>query len=112
MCSIADGLMFDFQGNVIECTTGNIFVRHGDMLLTPSLHQCGIAGVTRQRILDFAHTLELKTKIDSFDLKKLLFADEVIICNSLYGAWQVSEVEDKTWPQLPLADNIRRALAV
>jgi 4-amino-4-deoxychorismate lyase len=109
---VADGLMFDFQGHVIECTTANIFARFGDILLTPSLHHCGIAGITRQRILDFAYTLELKTKIESFDLKKLLSADEIIICNSLYGAWQVSEVQDKTWPQLPLAENIRRILSV
>ena len=110
--SIADGLMLDLHGNVIECTTANIFARFGETLLTPSLHQCGIAGITRQRILDFAYTLELKTKVENFDLKKLLSADEIIICNSLYGAWQVSEVQDKTWPQLPLADNIRRILAV
>jgi 4-amino-4-deoxychorismate lyase len=62
--------------------------------------------------LDLAHTLQLKTKIESFDLKKLLSADEIIICNSLYGAWQVTEIQDKAWPQLPLAENIRRVLAV
>jgi 4-amino-4-deoxychorismate lyase len=90
---IAEGIMLDAQGNVIECTAANIFARFGDTLITPSLTQCGIAGITRQRILDIAHTLSLKTAVESFDLDKLLAADEVIICSSLYGAFQVKAVQ-------------------
>lgn len=110
--AIAEGLMLDMNGNVIECTSANIFARFGDTLITPSLDSCGIAGITRQRILEMAYTLDLTTKIESFDVKKLLSADEVIICNSLYGAWQVRSVPNKTWPQQVLAMNIRNALAI
>ena len=50
-----------------------------------------------------------------FQLKKLLAADEVIICSSLYGAWQVNkiyakEIQEKTMPTGSLAANIREAL--
>jgi 4-amino-4-deoxychorismate lyase len=108
---IADGILLDMDGHVIECTSANIFARFGDTLITPSLVQCGVAGITRQRILDFAYTLQLKSKIETFDLKKFLSADEVVICNSLYGAWQVRNVQDKTWQKHALAINIRNALA-
>jgi len=108
--SIADGLMLDSEGNVIECTAANIFARFGDTLMTPSLHQCGVAGITRQHIIDIAHTIPLKITIETFDLKKLFAADEVIICNSLYGAWQVKTIQEKTWPKGKLAANIREAL--
>ena len=108
---ISEGIMLDFQDNVIECTSANIFVRFGDELLTPSLNQCGIAGITRQRILDFAHTLHLRAITETFNLNKLLAADEVIICNSLYGAWQVRSVQQITWAKQNLAEAIRRALA-
>ena len=108
---IAEGVLLDLSGNVIECTSANIFARFGDTLITPSLDLCGIAGITRQRILDLAYTLELATKIETFDLKKLLSADEIIICNSLYGAWQVRSISTKKWPKSDLAVNTRKALA-
>ena len=93
--NIADGIFLDINDNVIECTAANIFARFDDTLITPSLTQCGVAGVTRQRIIELAHTLALKIVVETLSLEKLLSADEVIICNSLYGAWQVKTVQMK-----------------
>jgi 4-amino-4-deoxychorismate lyase len=107
---LADGLMLDQLGNVVECTSANLFARFGDVLITPNLSQCGVAGVTRQRILDVAYTLGLKTQIEVFDMEKLFSADEVLICNSLYGAWQVRKILDQKWPQQPLAAQLRNTL--
>ena len=107
---IADGIMLDSADHVIECTSANIFARFGDTLMTPSLHQCGVAGITRQRIIDLAYTLSLKAKIEVIDLPTLLSADEVIICNSLYSAWQVKSIQEKTIKTGTLAANIRAAL--
>ncbi len=107
---IADGIMLDSADHVIECTSANIFARFGDTLMTPSLHQCGVAGITRQRIIDLAYTLSLKAKIEVIDLPTLLSADEVIICNSLYGAWQVKSIQEKAIKIGVLAANIRAAL--
>ena len=112
---IADGIMLDMQDNVIECTAANIFARFGDVLITPSLDQCGIAGITRQRIMDLAPTLKLKTAVETFNLDKLYQADDVIICSSLYGAWQVKSVQvvniqDTALKNYGLAANIRAAL--
>ena len=109
--TIADGILLDNEGNVIECTAANIFARFGTTLITPSLTQCGIAGITRQRIIELAPTLSLKTSIKAIDLPTLLAADEVIICNSLYGAWQVKSVREKTIKIAALAANVRAALA-
>lgn len=108
---IADGIMVDNAGNVIECTAANIFARFGDTLITPSLTQCGVAGITRQRIINLAHTLPLKAKVEVIDLPTLLSADEVIICNSLYSAWQVKSIQEKTLKTGTLAANIRAALS-
>lgn len=112
---IAEGIMLDVQANVIECTAANIFARFGDALITPDLRQCGVAGITRQRIIELAPTLSLKTSIETFDLEKLYQADEVVICSSLYGAWQVksvqvSESQQKSIKTGALAANIRAAL--
>jgi 4-amino-4-deoxychorismate lyase len=107
---ITEGILLDTLGNVIECTAANIFARFGDTLLTPDLTQCGVAGITRQRIVELAHTLSLKTSIETFNLEKLLAADEVVICSSLFGVWQVKNICDKTLKTGALAANIRAAL--
>lgn len=107
---LAEGIMLDIQSNVIECTAANIFARFDDTLITPNLQQCGIAGITRQRIIELAPTLSLKTSIEKFDLQKLVAADEVIICSSLYGAWQVKMIQQHIIKTASLAANIRAAL--
>jgi 4-amino-4-deoxychorismate lyase len=107
---IAEGLMLDIADNVIECTTANIFARFNDVLITPKLDLCGVAGITRRQILSHAHKLNLKTMVETMDLEKLLTADEVVICNSLFGIWQVRTLADKTWLKQPLAVNIRKVL--
>lgn len=121
--TLFDGLLLDQQGNVIECTMSNIFARFDDQLVTPDLSQCGVAGITRQRIIGLANspslrnspglisTLGLSVEVAPLPLSRLLQADEVIICNSLYGAFQVSKIGAKTWPQQMLASTIRNAFA-
>ncbi len=108
--AINEGLMMDTTNNVIECTSSNIFARYNDVLLTPSIDECGIAGISRQRILSYATSLDLKVRIEKMSLKQLLKADEVIICNSLYGAWQVRKLTDKQWEKQALASNLRELL--
>jgi 4-amino-4-deoxychorismate lyase len=107
---IADGIFLDTDNNVIECTAANIFARFGDTLITPSLTQCGVSGITRQHIIDLAHIIPLKISIETFGLEKLLMADEVIICSSLYGAFQVKNIQEKSIKADGLAANIRAAL--
>lgn len=109
---IAEGLMLDADGHVIECTSANLFARFGDTLYTPSLSKCGIAGVTRQKIMDIAHYLTLKTVTQDMTLAHLFTADEVIICNSMYGAWQVRAIANQHWQKGSLAEKIRPLISV
>lgn len=113
---IVEGILLDMEDHVIECTSANIFARFGDKLVTPDLSFCGIAGITRQHILDIAHTLSLAPIVEKFDLNKLYQADEMIISSSLYGAWQVLSIQNlenipqQTWPSSHLAAQLRSAL--
>jgi 4-amino-4-deoxychorismate lyase len=108
----AEGLLLDASGNVIECTMSNLFMRRGNVLVTPDLTRCGVAGVTRQRILDQAGMLGLQAEVARFDLATLQTADEVVICNSLLGVWQVRSIEKKSWPKGDLAQQLREALDI
>lgn len=109
--NIFDGILLDQCGNVIECTMSNIFARFGHKLVTPALTECGVSGITRQRILGLGSALELTPEVRAIELTALLKADEIIVCNSLYGAFQVHSINDVSWPQLPLAAKIRAIIA-
>jgi 4-amino-4-deoxychorismate lyase len=108
---IFDGLLLDPAGNVIECTMSNVFARFGSELLTPDLSLCGVSGITRQRILGLGGVLGLNVGVKSLTLAQILQADEIIICNSLFGAFQVIQINNKTWPQQDLAVKIRAVVA-
>lgn len=109
--TLFDGLLLDQQENVIECTMSNIFARFDNVLITPDLSQCGVAGITRQRILGLATVLDLTIEVAQLPLNRLMQADELIICNSLYGAFQVTKIGETTWPQQTLATSFRNLLA-
>lgn len=103
---IADGLLLDDDGNVIECTMSNLFIRTGDTLVTPDLSRCGVAGVTRERVLELAPALGYTTETRHLRLSELMDADEVVICNSLFGAWQVRYLASHAWPVGTLASRL------
>lgn len=109
--SIFDGLLLDQNGDVIECTMSNIFARFDHLLVTPDLSQCGVAGVTRQSVMGMIRSLGLEIEVAPLSLSRLLQADEVIICNSLYSAFQVSDIANKTWLPQALSATIRSILS-
>lgn len=108
--TFADGVLLDIDGNIVECTASNLFIRTGKNLLTPDLAQCGVAGITRQRILGLSSQLGLNTRIAAVSLADMMDADEIVVCNSLYGAWQVIDFNNKQWPSQSLASKIRQLL--
>lgn len=91
---VAEGLMLDYDGRVIEGTQTNLFaVRHG-RLMTPDLSEAGVQGIMRGLILDIGATLGFACDIGSVNLSDLFQAEELFLCNSLVGIWPVKRLED------------------
>ena len=88
----AEGLVCCMNGNVIEGTMSNIFLVVDGKLETPELSQCGVAGITRQRILQMAGEQHIAVSEKQISLKALAHADEVFVCNSVIGIWPVKKV--------------------
>lgn len=107
---IFDGVLLDQQGFVIEGTMSNILLRFGFRLLTPDLRRCGVAGVTRDRILQLAPSLGMQAGVSDISLDQMMQADEIIVCNSLFGAWQATRFNGKTWQPQQLAEQLRYLL--
>lgn len=107
---IAEGLMLDMDGNAIEGTMSNLFLLKGKTLHTPDLGRCGVAGVQRERIMDMAGGLGMTVRMENLPLARIYDADEVLLCNSVIGVWQVRELAGKTWQAGKLAARLRGLL--
>ncbi len=107
---IAEGLMLDMDGNAIEGTMSNLFLLQGKTLHTPNLGRCGVAGVQRERIMDLAGELGMTVRVENLPLARIYDADEVVLCNSVFGVWQVRELAGKTWQAGKLAARLRGLL--
>ncbi len=95
--AIAEGLLLDRHGKLIEGVTSNVFLVLNGVLVTPELSRCGVAGVTRARILAWAHRAGMACKIRDVPLDELWEAEEVMVCNSLIGAWPVRNIGSRHW---------------
>ncbi len=91
----AEGLLLDTSGAVIEATVSNLFVVKGGQLFTADLAYCGVAGVMRRVIIEqLAPSLSLDVKITKMSLDFVRAADELFLCNSIYGIWPVNRLVD------------------
>lgn len=90
---IAEGLLQDADGNVISGTMSNLFICRDGSLITPSLAQCGVAGVTRDRVIDAAVRHDVTCSVSSITWQDVLEADEVFLVNSVFSVWPVREID-------------------
>ncbi len=107
---IAEGLLLDVAGNVIEGTRSNLFMLNGGELLTPDLSRCGVAGVQRERVLERASVQGMPCRIGQFGLEELLAADEIFLVNSVIGLWPVRELQRRNWNSHPVARQVQEWL--
>lgn len=107
----AEGLMRDMSGRVVEAVFSNLFLVESGVLVTPSLLRCGVAGVMREALLEEAQQAGIETRIEDVAFERLLRAEEVLVCNSLYGIWPVRQIEQRVWSVGPLTRKLRCLLA-
>ena len=107
---IAEGLLQDLAGNVIGGTMSNLFVVEDGNLATPDLSRCGVAGVTRDRIMASAKQHGVHCEVASIGVDRLLSAQEVMLVNSLIGVWQVRQIGDRQWAPGAASARVRQWL--
>lgn len=91
----AEGLLLDTRGRVVEATVSNLFVVKNHQLYTPDLSAAGVAGIMRKTIIEkLAPVLGLTCHIADMDLDFLRTADEIFLCNSVYGIWPINQLID------------------
>jgi 4-amino-4-deoxychorismate lyase len=103
----AEGLMLDQDGRVIEGVFSNLFLVRDGVLLTADLARCGVEGVMRAELLFQAESLGIPMQITDITLEQLQQADEVFVCNSVYGVWPVHAYAALSWPVGPLTRKLQ-----
>ena len=109
---IAEGLMCDQKGRIVEGVSTNLFLVSGGRLLTPVIDNCGVAGVMRGFILDVvAPELALHTEQVHCERALLGAAQEVFLCNAVIGVWPVRQLGTKRWPLGPVTRRVQAHVA-
>ena len=108
--AIAEGVMCDTRGTVIEGTMSNLFGVRAGRLITPDLSQCGIEGVMRGQIITMSQHLRIPCEIMSFGRDALEAMDEVFICNSVLGIRPVAQFEQVAYGDNPITRQLQNAL--
>lgn len=108
--AFAEGLMRDVSGRVVEGVFSNLFLIHDGELITADLSRCGVAGVMRAEVIERAQALGLPVIVRDIDFAELAQADEVFLCNSLFGIWPVRGVAGHAWPVGPLTRKLQGQL--
>ncbi len=82
--------------NVVEALQGNLFMRKGNVLITPPVSEGCLNGVMRKQILKVAKEIEnlevSEQVISPFDLQK---ADELFVTNVIKGIQPISKYRKK-----------------
>ncbi|MFJ4054030.1 MULTISPECIES: aminodeoxychorismate lyase [Pseudomonas] len=103
----AEGLMCDGQGRLVEGVYSNLFLVRGGVLLTAELSRCGVAGVMRGALLEHAQAQAIPLQVRDLAFDELALADEVFICNSVYGVWPVRAFAALNWSPGPLTRKLQ-----
>ncbi|WEJ74020.1 aminodeoxychorismate lyase [Pseudomonas sp. PSE14] len=108
--TFAEGLMRDVSGRIVEGVFSNLFLVRNGELVTAELSRCGVAGVMRAEVIERAGNIGLPVIVRDIDFDELAQADEVFLCNSLYGIWPVRGFAGRAWPVGPLTRKLQGQL--
>ncbi len=107
---VAEGLLMDALDNVIEGTRSNLFLVKQGALFTPELTRCGVAGVQRDRVIEWARRNDIPMQIRKIKIEELMDADELFLVNSIMVLWPIRTLEGRCWSNFPVATTIRHYL--
>lgn len=107
--AIAEGLLADAEGHVIEGTMSNVFMARGGRLATPLLSRCGVVGAQRERVRELLAADGIACEERDIPWAEMEEAEEIFLTNSLIGVWPVARLQERVLAVGALA---RRAQAL
>jgi 4-amino-4-deoxychorismate lyase len=105
-----EALMLDQHERVVEGISSNVFWFDEDVLCTPSLQRCGVAGIIRGRVIQVANKLGITVKEDDFSLNDAVHSRGLFLTNSLMGMRSAGELGGVPMHGHPLVAQLQHAL--
>lgn len=103
-----EAVLLNERGEVVECTSANIFVVRQGKLLTPPLDSGCLPGVTRRVLLELGPKLGLETRQQVLQLDDLHAADELFLSSTTRELMPVREVDGSPLPECgPVTERLR-----
>lgn len=92
-----DALLLNDRGNIIEGSSGNIFIASNGVLYTPPLEDGCLGGVMRMQLINIALENGIKVYESSLNPQNLLVADELFLTNAAVGVHWVGAYRTKRY---------------
>ena len=105
-----EGLVCDIQNRLIEGTMSNLFLVRGPQLLTPLLDQCGVAGVVRSVIIDWAERNSVEVIEQALSVDDLFDAEGAFVTNTGFGVLPVRGCAGRAIPLSPMIESVKQWL--
>lgn len=90
-------LLQNDRGNIIESSSGNMFIVSNGVLYTPPLSDGCIGGVMRMQVVNLALENKIKVYESSLNPQNLLVADELFFTNAATGVQWVGTYRTKRY---------------
>ena len=92
-----DCLLQNERGNIIESSSGNLFIVSNGVLYSPSLADGCVGGVMRAQVINLALANGIKVYECSLNPQNLLAADELFFTNAVRGIQWVGAYRTKRY---------------
>jgi 4-amino-4-deoxychorismate lyase len=105
-----EAIVCDYAESVIEATQSNVFIVKNNVIKTPVLSQCGVAGVMREYVIEQAQKLGFEVQIVSLSVAELSQADEVFVTNSIIGLWPVKQFQQIEFTHFNISNTLLKSI--
>lgn len=103
---IAEGLMCDTEGALVEATAANLIIEQNGEWIIPQGNACGVEGVMQSYLIDLARQWGISITRRIFWPDEITGQTAMYLCNSLIGIWPIRSVESQSLTLSPRIDAI------
>lgn len=108
--AIGEGLMLDYEGELVCATAANVFLVRAGTLHTPDLRNCGVRGIMREAVIRTAKQLGMTVYEQALWPESLATADAVFVTNAVRGVRSIVALDGRTWQEDRVTQTLREAL--
>ena len=101
-------MVLDPDGNVAEFATNNLFMAKDGTVKTPAANGCFLAGITRSRVIALLRGAGVRVEEATLSVDDVLAADEVFLTGNFSKVLPISRVEEREYPEGPMAQLARK----